>query len=80
MRESVLLGLGRRVGRFEEMEDHPLGSQKRHISRLRDRAAVRKDSVFDLADIFRETMKSGLLRREGMTGGRKQGKGGARRV
>ena len=57
------------------MEDHPLGSQKRHISRLRDRAAVRKDSVFDLADIFRETMKSGLFRREGMTGGRKEGTG-----
>ena len=75
VRESVLLGLGRRVGKLEEMVDHPLGSLKASYLAIARLSCGKKGSVSHLADIFRETMKSGLLRREGMTGGRKRGTG-----
>ena len=76
IRESVLLGLGRRVGRLEEMVDHPPGSLKAPYLAIAWSRCGKKGPVSHLADIFRETMKIGLLRREGMAGGKKLGKGG----
>ena len=57
------------------MEDHPLGSRKASYLAIARSSCGKKGFVSHLADIFRKTAQSGLLRREGMTGGKKEGMG-----